>query len=733
MPLRWMLEWCAPCVRWLSLCLLSGCVLAAAAQAGPSAPAAPLQFSADEQTWLLAQRGKTFTVGFDPYAGLDSFEFRGKRIGLLPELLKDMEAQLGLHVVPAQVSGWDDAYQRFVGGQINILYGANPTPEREQIMRFTRPVWKYPYIVFARKNSPVQTLGDLDGRRVGFLRNDFVVQQLPQEFPNVRPQSVEFDDPVQALQALEAGKTEGFVTTGGGVEYEFLSAYPQLTLIAELRSITSDMTMAVAKDQALLAGILDKYIAQREPMIRGLVRDAERLYNRKIFRLTDAELKWLETQGEATAGVAEDYLPFDYYHQGEYRGIAGEMLKRVTDSLGIRLKVVSGSFADIMTQARAGKIDVVNMAKTDDRLKDFLFPHPISNERDIIVGLKSSPPVQDVYGLEGQRVAVIEGFWHEEYLRKNLKNPQIVIAKDILESLQLLRDGKVAYMIENPTVVEFYINGLGYTDVVKRGNTSKDSFVYFGVVRRQPELASIMDKVIPLIRYEEVKYAGIQGVPGLHNAANMQLLKLVGVLVGALVVIALVAVRVVRKLVEQKARTQFLMEREHFLYTDTLTGFHNRNYFSHKVDKTPQGVYPQAVVVADLNNLKRVNDAYGHAAGDALLVLFAQQVRAQWPLGDCFRIGGDEFLITVAHTTEAQVQADLGAFRLRCQHANYALPEGHSIHPSAAMGYALRDSADTSLDQCIAEADARMYLAKAQMKKRRSDALRQQDSDDSVI
>ena len=706
-------------MRGLGLWLL-GCCVAVAALAAPVASS--VQLTPDEQSWLASQRDKTFTVGFDPYAGLDSFDFRGKHLGLLPELLKDMQVQLGLHLEPAQAKGWDDAYQRFVGGQIDILYGANPTPERERIMRFTRPVWKYPYTVFARKNTSVQTLGDLDGKPVGFLRNDFVIQQLPLEFPNVRPVAVEFDDPGQALAALEAGKVEGFVTTGGGVEYEFLYAHPQLTLVAELKAITSDMTMAVAKDQAMLASILDKYIAQREPVIRELVRSAERLYNRKIFRLTDAELRWLDEKGEAVAGVADDYLPFDYYYQGEYRGIAGAMLNRVADSLGFRMKVVSGSFADILAQARAGKIDVINMAKTDERSKDFLFPHPISTERDIIVGLKTSPPVQDFYDLEGQRVAVINGFWHDEYLRKNLKNPQIVKTSDILESLQLLRDGKVAYMIENPTVLDFYINGLGYTDVVKRGNTSKDSFVYLGVGRHQPELASIMDKVIPLIRYEEVKYAAIQGVPSLRNAANMQLLKLVGVLVAALLVIGVVAVRVVRKLVEQKARTEFLLEREHFLYTDTLTGFHNRNYFSHKVDKAPQGVYPQAIVVADLNNLKRVNDAHGHAAGDALLVMFAGQVRAQWPEGDCFRIGGDEFLITVAHSSQEQVQADLEAFRQRCQTASYTVADGGSIHPSAAMGYALRESAETSLDQCIAEADARMYLAKAQMKKRRSDA-----------
>ncbi|APW43257.1 diguanylate cyclase [Rhodoferax saidenbachensis] len=700
-------------------------VVLAAWCVGVASAAVPVQLSAEQHSWLVAHRDKTYTVGFDPHAGSDYFEFRGLRTGLLPELLKDIQSQLGLKVVPADIKGWDDAYTRFLRGDIDLLYGANPTPERERTMWFTRPLLKYPYTVFAGKDSPVQTLGDLDGRKVGFIRNDFVIQQLPKEFPNIHIETVEFDAQDAGLHALEMGQIDGFVTAGGGVEYEFLYTHPKLGLVAQLRAITSDMTMAVLKERQMLGSILDSYMAQRELEILALKDKAQSIYNRKILRLSEAELRWLEQKGTAVVGVAEDYLPFDHYSNGEYRGIAGEMLKRVGDTVGIRFKVVSGTFADIMDQARAGTVHVVDMAKTEDRLKDFIFPHAISTERDIIVGLKNSPPVQDVYDLDGQRVAVIDGFWHEEYLRKNLKNPQIVTTEDIMESLRLVRDGKVAYMIENPTVVEFYINGLGYSDVVKRGNTSKDSFVYFGVSRKQPELASIMDKVIPLIKFEEAKYAGIQSVPTLRNETNMQLLKLVGALGLALVAIVLVVIAVVRKLVAQKAATQFLTEREHLLYTDTLTGFYNRNYFSQKVDPQPLGVYPQAVVVADLNNLKHVNDVYGHAAGDTLLVRFADQVRAQWPQGACFRIGGDEFLIVLANSSEEQVLVDLEAFRLRCQGASYAAPDGNPIEPSAAMGYALRASADTSLDKCIAEADARMYQAKAQMKKRRAeDALR---------
>jgi diguanylate cyclase len=707
----------AKCVGWL-LFFLAICTLASAAIA---APTSRLQLSPEEQAWLVANRDRTYTVGYDPFAGMDSFEYRGGRIGLLHDLLKDMQDQLGLRVVPAQVKGWDDAYRRFVAHEIDILYGANPTPERERIMRFTRPVWKYPYTVFARKDTSVQTLGDLDEKRVGFIRNDFVIKQLPLEFPNIHLQSLEFDEQDAGLKALERGDLDGFVTAGGGLEYEFLFTHPKLTLVAELRAITSDMTMAVAKEQTVLAGLLDRYIAQRESVIREMKGNAQRLYNRKILRLSEAEVQWLQTHGTATVGVAEDYLPFDHYDKGQYRGIAGEVLKRIGDTVGIKFNVVSGSFAEVMEKATKGGVDVVNMAKTEDRVKDFIFPQAISNERDIIVGLKNSPPVQEVHGLDGSKVAVIDGFWHEEYLRKNLKNPQIVRTSDIQESLRLLREGKVDYVIENPTVVEFYINGLGYTELVKRGNTSKDSFIYFGVTRRQPELASIMDKVIPLISFEEAKYAGIQSVPALRNEDNRRLNWIVAILLVALLGFLMLVITVVRKLTEQRARTQFLTEREQLLYTDPLTGFQNRNAFSQRGEQNIEPNYPQAIVVADLNNLKAVNDNYGHAAGDTLLVTFANLVRSQWPNGNLFRIGGDEFLIILQATNEEQVQLELDDLRQRCEQYSHPTALGAVGRPNAAMGYSIRTSGDTPLDACIAEADQRMYQVKASMKKRKSD------------
>lgn len=709
----------ATCARLAQCCLMVAMTVWVTLTC--AAPNPPMALTAGELAWVTEHQGHTFRVGFDPHAGMDSFQFRGKDSGFVPALLQDMRQQLGLNLVPADTASWDDAYTRFVAGKLDVLYGANATPERERIMLFTALVMRYPYVVFARVNSAVQMIGDLDGKKIGFMANDFVSSQLPLQYPNIAFQRMHFSDQAAGLKALMAGTIDGFVTTGGGVEHEIMFNFPQVAVIAQVRSVVSDMTFAVPKDQQVLWSILNRYVSSQSARIAQLTEQSVHLYNRKILRLTPDELDWLERRGHAVVGVAEDYLPYDYYNKGQYYGIAGATFKRIAELVGLRYDVVSGPFDEVYNKAKAGEIDVLNLAKTDERLPHFIYPRPISTERDIIVGLKTSAPVQDVYGLEGKTVAVIKGFWHEEYLRKNLKNARMVVTDDIKASLALVNKGKVDYLIENPTVAEFYINGLGYGDLVKRGDTSKDSFVYLGVTRGQPHLASIMDKALTLVRFEDVKYAGVQSVPTLRNVESQRLLWVVIGLGLALVVILVITVKIVFSLGEQKAQTRLLQERQKFLYTDPLTGFANRNAFSSARAKLDNVAFPQAVLVADLNNLKIVNDTYGHAAGDAVIVCFAAVMRACFPKGQFFRIGGDEFLCFLDGAAPHDVLAALARVAPTCASMGHDVPGKGTVYPSAALGYAVRPDANLSLDNAIAQADERMYAAKANIKKRRTD------------
>jgi len=132
-------------------------------------------------------------------------------------------------------------------------------------------------------------------------------------------------------------------------------------------------------------------------------------------------------------------------------------------------------------------------------------------------------------------------------------------------------------------------------------------------------------------------------------------------------------------------------------------------------------VLPAAVVVADLNYLKRANDAHGHAAGDALLRQFAHCMRQQWPGATGYRMGGDEFLLVIEQADATALPAQIESLHARCAAAPLVLENGASVPVSAAIGYALRSDATQPLDHSVALADQQMYLVKTRQKKRSTD------------
>jgi diguanylate cyclase (GGDEF)-like protein len=113
--------------------------------------------------------------------------------------------------------------------------------------------------------------------------------------------------------------------------------------------------------------------------------------------------------------------------------------------------------------------------------------------------------------------------------------------------------------------------------------------------------------------------------------------------------------------------------------------------------------------VIDLDGFKKVNDSYGHAAGDALLVAVAQRLRDCVRPGDTVaRLGGDEFAVLLADTPPEHARALADRIGL-----TLAVPvevEGHLLSVGASIGIATGDRADA--DRLLRDADAAMYAAK---------------------
>lgn len=159
------------------------------------------------------------------------------------------------------------------------------------------------------------------------------------------------------------------------------------------------------------------------------------------------------------------------------------------------------------------------------------------------------------------------------------------------------------------------------------------------------------------------------------------------------------------------------LELDHFAHHDELTGLPNRRMLGLKLDQVLARAMRDgtagAVIFVDLDRFKLVNDSLGHGAGDELLRLATQRLRAALRADDFLaRFGGDEFIVLLERTNRSgagQVAANL----IRHLSEPFFLSTGEEIYIGASSGICLFPEDSTSPGQLLQHADAALYQAKA--------------------
>lgn len=673
-----------------------------------------------EEAWIKAHQGKTLTLGLDPFSGMDYYKVDGKSTGYLLEVIKIIEEDLKINIDIEDQYNWETVLQKLKTSEIDLLFGANATAERRQYMSFTKPIYQYPYSVYTVKSTGIRTLGDLDKKRVGFLAGDIMDKEFPKLYKNIHYTSTEFPDQVEGLEAVRAGKIDVFITANGGITKKYTIDYPEIKIIADLTTFTSEMTFSTQIENKIFSQIMDKIFIRRASEIKSCITIAEKGYNRFILGLTAEEKWWIVTHPRVIVGAADDYLPFDYYQDGQYKGIAGDYLTQLMSRIGLTIEVVHGPFDLLYQKALQGDVHVLNMAKTDDRLSNFVFTDSFSEERDEIFGNRQLPYLQDIYELEGKRIAVVKGYWHKDYLTKNLTKVSIIETKDLKESMRYVSEGRADYLIENPTVATYYIKGLGYSNIIQKGNTSQDSFLFYGIAKDEAPLASILSKAMRLVEYDKIKSLALQEVPSQKNVMTTRLRYMLLILGIILSIVIIYLVFLIRQLIEHKTQLKISEEREKLIYLDGLTGFKNRLYFNSMERAFYESKQSQIYLMADLNGLKLVNDTYGHMYGDHFLTAFSEALRSTFEGEIIIRMGGDEFLVVLMNWDEERLEIQLKELELACKKNSILLPTQEYFVPAAAVGWSIRTDL-SDVNEAIIAADQMMYQHKAHLKRRAND------------
>lgn len=148
---------------------------------------------------------------------------------------------------------------------------------------------------------------------------------------------------------------------------------------------------------------------------------------------------------------------------------------------------------------------------------------------------------------------------------------------------------------------------------------------------------------------------------------------------------------------------------EYLSYHDSMTGLYNRRFLAEEQRRLDEkDNYPLCIICCDVNGLKLVNDVFGHNTGDRLICRVAECLAEECGTEDVlFRVGGDEFIMLMPHTSDANAEETISRIKTGFFKENIC---GAMV--SASLGYGIKESGEEPFDKAIQRADKMMYRQK---------------------
>lgn len=405
-------------------------------------------------------------------------------------------------------------------------------------------------------------------------------------------------------------------------------------------------------------------------------------------------------------GYVENY-PYEVNDKSKISGIAAEYIKRME-------RLANTDFIDFK------EYDTIEELKKaiDNKEVDIYFNYydyenknyistisPFIEKYSVIAKIKDNYVVTTFESMKSQKVSILENNSIYNYFKDNSKaslvpfenlnkllsdsnNNLIVIDKEIYNYYKdkKLKDYEVLYeaVITNE-----------YNFMIKNDSTNE---VFY----------QIFNYIIGTNSYYNYRNAGINDLNlSIFEKSTFEELYLVLLTIILLPIIILSLLYVVFK---KQKKIKKVKKDERRKYTDMLTSLKNRNYLNYNMKIWNESKkYPQAIIIIDLNNVKYVNDNYGHEQGDKLIVSAASVlINTQLENSEIIRSDGNEFLIYLVGYSEQQISTYTKKLTKEFKNLHYGF--------GAAVGYSMIMDEIKTIDDAINEATLEMRKDKEEYK-----------------
>lgn len=627
-----------------------------------------------EKRWI--ERNKNDLIDISIMSDAPVFSYNGE--GLIFDFIKSTEEKTGLNFNKLSYQLADDPSSEYAFATVN------KPGDNDVIM------YEDNYVLLTTKNVKYNSLAEIDSMVVGTLAN---------ELNNVnyylgKNKSLTFKTYTESSDLFEAinnGSVDAIVVPKT-IYLENIISNSKINISYNITDMKKYFVLRLGSNKDLNK-ILSKYYEKWSK------DNFENSFNHNLSECYFS-FKQIYEQDKAAFRSKQykyafvDNAPYDSIVNGELKGINNELIKSFANVADIEISYKKyKNYEDLLKDFNSNNIDFYfNTSSINKYSMDVSNTVSAYNARAaVLVHNKNNAVITSEYSLNKYDVVTIKNSKIDKYLdsikvntinynnikeiaKKKKKNSIIVIDNDTYNTYRNTKFKDYINVYQFDINSDYYFTGRDINN-----NKIFNSFFSFYISYMDTNLLSsnINNNIFNIKKNNYLIFIVIF------------MLLLIG---------ACISVFVLKHKGPEKKKKVVISKEDKLRYVDMLTSLKNRNYLNDSMEKWDNsGIYPQAIVIVDLNNVAYINDNYGHEEGDKVIKEAASiLIQTQIENTEIIRTNGNEFLVYMVEYDEKHVVSYI-------RKVNKELKElSHGF--GAAIGYSMIVDELKTIDDAINEA-----------------------------
>ena len=623
-------------------------------------------YSYSEKKWISENTDTTYDVYVEP--SLPIFSNNGK--GVYYEYLNALKEDTGLNlnIVTTDTSNIKLVNKNYVGNDDIVIY-------------------KDHFIVVGEKDT-VNKLTDLGGKTVGVLESDSETISLYltaykniniKSFNSYNELSTEFDNKSISYMIVPMYKyINDIVTNDYEIVYHLDGLYSYYCL--ELNE----------EDNADLVSIMKKFYYRWENKAKSNINEyfLDIYYTAKNY--TEIEKESI-TNEDFIVGYIEN-LPYEGKIRSNFTGLTNTYLSKFADMTGVTYKYIEYKDTKELNDALSNKkidlaLNYYSLSNDNYTSSRTLGP----TEYVVLAHVDNNIVVNSLYSLVNMKVSMLSNM----NLKYNMASKNLFEIKDFATVKTMIKNiDKDSIVIIEKEVYDYYKDSslknysIRLIESVKLNNS-------FLLNKSNTAFNKLFDFYLSTLSSNEMKNESVVGV--IETLKNNRLFNFIISNLLYIVIGALIVGFIIYTLVKKSLYVKKIKKEDRLYYFDAMTNLKNRNYLNDNIDFwSGTKVYPQAIVVIDINKLKLLNDRKGHEAGDNQIKAVANVlIKTQRDNSEIMRTDGDEFMIYLVGYDEKKIGSYIHKLNRELlsslPHKDYGV----------SIGYSMITNEQTTIDDAI--------------------------------